>query len=362
MLGGFSLLATCTAYAAQKGDGLEWVYFFNHIHSSHSGDNPWAKRFKLSPKSIMDRAHDFLKDRGLRGVVAITDHNATNAFEELLAQGQTRSQGGVAKLIRAMEWGSRGHLGLIGLPTPEWTERLNYRSYRTGGLVEGAKSSGAALRVVNHPYYKSDVVPREAWASAEAVEVMNGSRNPFEDLKNSTAIKEWAESVSTTQHRTALAGTDFHFKIPTYDTSEILFYPANIVIAPSNNPEVVLQAIKQGRVTLQMRPEHPFAVLQARWSGQSEWQEMGSKLSGSGELEIRVLMRWSECKKDWQQERGLTLFLGKDVVQSVHELECNGAIWSHKTTIAPQQRLMIRAELGQKKAFYSMTNPIYVNH
>jgi hypothetical protein len=353
------------------------IYFFNHIHSNDSHDNPSLKWFKKSPMTIFKSALRYLKSDQAEGMIAITDHNSDISYDQLLGSGLLDGGNPGLTTVRAAEWGLRTHMGLLNLPS-NWAPLQEPAKYSGLGQVEAADGTGA-LRIVNHPGFRGKEWRWQDWGQAEAVEVWNGPIHPpriahayFGKIHNDQTIQQWVESLKAGFRYTAVTGTDFHFKIPFTRSWTYMLFPANLVFAADNSPDTVLSAIRQGRVSLQLSPSAPKLYLRAAWAGQDQSPaELGGSLNGEGRLQAEVLLEaGAHSKRNVDDEIWVYRGLKGDlpVLKIPAHIPSKSADNPLKLCFSvsveqPAQPDFIRVELRghHGRDLLGLTNPIYLN-
>jgi|LUMW01.1.fsa_nt_gb hypothetical protein len=268
-------------------------YYFNHIHTDISQDNEKLEFLKISPRKTYTTLRYFLKNRNSTGTVAFTDHDTDKAYDQILPHLKPE-----LAALRGVEWGGRTHMGLVGIKK-NWEELPNGRNYREEESIRKSRSS-QGFRIVNHPNRKGPF-HYSSWLDADGVEVWNTllENSPFLKLKikrsnNKKALKQWTEALSLGKRYTAVAGSDFHFIVPCLKERSLV-YPVNFI--PSPDKHKTEQFLHEGRVSFITRPDAPKLTLQAKYKSTNQWSPMGSQVSGSGSLNVRLFGDFSDTNK-----------------------------------------------------------------
>jgi hypothetical protein len=170
------------------------------------------------------------KELGL-DFIAISNHN--NYSENLnLPQVENFS------LIPAVEWTHyRGHMNFFGVPSPFENTFVANSEQDMLNLVAHAKSLGAVISV-NHP--KCDICPY-LWDSEDCFDLVEVWNGPMRKV-NLNAIAWWHKMLMAGKKKPLVGGSDFH-----RDKHPVrMAHPVTRVLAESNSPTDILNAITQG--------------------------------------------------------------------------------------------------------------------
>ena len=200
--------------------------------------------------------------------------------------------------LRGVEWGGSTHMCLIGIKE-NWKDLPNGRNYKgEESIIKSRTSQG--FRIVNHPN-RSKVFSYKNWNDANGVEVWNTplENSPFLKLNlkrsnNRKALQQWSDSLKENKSYTAMAGSDFHFIIPCL-RDRSLIYPVNFI--PSQDNTKTKQYLMQGRSSFLTRPDAPKLTLVAKYADQTNWANMGEKISGKGKVNVELYGDFSDTNK-----------------------------------------------------------------
>lgn len=267
-------------------------YYFNHIHTNISQDNSSLKLLKIPPKKTFQLVDGFLKMRKAKGVVAFCDHDTDKAYDIIKNMQNSR-----LKALRSIEWGGSTHMSLVGIKK-DWELLSKGREFRGEDSIVKSRSS-EGFRIVNHPNRKGPF-KYTSWLDVDGAEVWNTimenlpyGKVPIKRSNNRDALKQWSDSLKIGKSHTAVSGSDFHFIIPCL-RDRAMFYPANYI--PSGSMENAKEQMMKGNVSFLTRPTSPKLNLEARFPGQA-WSGMGDRLSGSGELQVKLTADFSDVQK-----------------------------------------------------------------
>ena len=268
-------------------------YYFNHVHTKISQDNSSLKWLKISPTKTFKLLDKFLKRRSSSGSVALTDHDTDIAYEEVLPLKSERLHP-----LRSVEWGGKTHMCLIDI-IKDWDHLSLGRDFTDEDSIIMSRTSEGA-RIVNHPNARYNF-PYQSWLDADAVEVWNTpyENSPFlwlniERSHNLEAFLQWKNALKENRNYTAIAGSDFHFKIPCL-TERMLVYPVNFI--PETDITKTKEYIKKGNLSFLTRPTAPKLTLLGKFSHQKNWANMGDEIEGRGHLQIQIFGDFSDVKK-----------------------------------------------------------------
>ncbi|MFP4974635.1 CehA/McbA family metallohydrolase [Paenibacillus sp. CN-4] len=208
---------------------LRWLSGDLHLHTEHSDGT-------YSVEDTMAAA----REAGLDFIV-LTDHNTSS---QNVHAGYHR---GVLVLPGMELTTGKGHCNLYGAADPLPDFRADQPDALRRRLVE-AKANGAYISI-NHPH-----CPDCGWhwgfdADYDWVEIWNG---PWREA-NALTLDWWQRELASGRRLTAVAGSDTHRPHPLVKHG----WPTVWVLADSLSQDGILNAIREGRVTLSFAPDGP---------------------------------------------------------------------------------------------------------
>lgn len=342
MLDASDHVAPRTRVAPPDGRSGEWIVFANHTHSSFSHD---AKK----PVSEMIRE---AKAAGV-DALALTDHDTMDGTQT----PEFQNEKGLI-MVKGMEWGALrengetvlGHAGLLGL---SGTSNIPTAATLDQMLSE-ATERGATI-IVNHPFTRGN-----SWAAdkpdprVSAIEVWNQwwyLVNP--QIHNDRARDWWQESLVEGRQITAVGGADYHGHF--YNRIDA---PCNYVFVRDRSQAGILEAIREGRVTVMANASAARLVLEAD-DGSGEFSAMsGDVLTASAEHRVRfraVVVGGKGKTVEFYGNRGLLTTV---------PVTSDDAVATYEAISLPGQQDFVRAELkahpGHAWSMTAIANPIYL--
>lgn len=326
--------------APPPGRQGEWILFANHVHSAYwDGKKPLTDLIQRAKKAGLD-------------AMTLTDHNTMKGCEAPEFTGERE-----LVMVKGMEWGAWrehgetvvGHANLLGMTGSE--------PLPTGVSLDemlGQATQRQATVIANHPFARGN-----AWAAPKpdarvhAVEVWNHwwmLANPI--IHNHDALSWWHQALVDGRRLTALGGTDSHGHW--YDH---LDRPVNLVFVKARTPEAILEAVREGHVSVLADTGSARLVLEADQDGDGRYEAISGDVVAKGPaLRVRAHVRGGKGKK--------VVFYGKrGVLKTVQVPSAEAYLDLDPGTIAGEAGF-VRAEL---RAFpersWSMTavaNPLYL--
>jgi hypothetical protein len=212
--------------------GRRWLAGDLHSHTVHSDG-----------QLCVDELASLARGQGL-DVLAVTDHNTVSHYPEL---GPASRRTGVLLLPGQEVTTDRGHANLLG--SPHW---MDFRQPAADWLK--AADAWGALLSVNHPIRNDCAWLYQLPGPTHLVEAWHGSW----DRKGYDAPQAWWRRFG----RTAVGGSDFHRPTdpmrPGTPTTWV-DVPASAGDAAARQ-QAVLDALRDGRVTLSASPSAPVLV------------------------------------------------------------------------------------------------------
>ncbi|HBY96078.1 MAG: CehA/McbA family metallohydrolase [Ardenticatenaceae bacterium] len=307
-----------------------WLGGELHCHTWHSdGDG--------SPIDVVNLARECGLD-----FLAISDHNTISSQLELAG---LRDPGLI--LIRGVEVTTfKGHFNVWGIG--DWVDFRVQRPDDMAAAIRFAVEHGAVTSC-SHPKPFGPPWDYEDVTGYDCIEVWNG---PWQML-NQKSLDFWCNQLATGKRIPAVGGSDYHRRHQLEETPpRAPGTPTSWVhVVGPPNAAAVLQAIRQGHISLSDQPDGPFLELRAG----AELAAMGGDVllrPEDGQLAIRVHCR--RCAGNTLRlldQRGVRFERMLAEPEEVVTAE-----------IPVSQSLYIRAELrdaaGDMKA---LTNPIHLD-
>lgn len=323
------------------GQSGEWLVFLNHTHSTL-----WDGKVSLG---------DMIKTATAEGVdaMAITDHNT------MRGAATPEFQNAPITMIKGEEWGAYreigeevlGHAGLLGM---EGMHNIPPHSSIDQMLAEA--TSRKATIIINHPFNKGN-----SWHQAKpdpranGIEVWNHLWYGFEPIMPNDKARDWWNEALVEGHRfTAIGGTDSHGNA--YDE---LNHPVNLVLARENTPEAILQAVRDGHVTVMHDAHAARMVLEADDNGDGVYETVQGDALHAHDVH-RTHMRVRVLGGEGQTVE----FYGKRGLLTTAKVASNDATLPLDVVAMPGQQDFVRAELkkhpGKTWSMTAISNPIYL--
>jgi hypothetical protein len=219
-----------------------WLRGELHCHTWHSdGDGSPAERIQMA----RERGLDFL---------AITDHNTISSQIELAG---VQDPGLI--LIRGVEVTTfKGHFNVWGIG--EWVDFRVQRPDDMAAAIRFAAERGAVASC-NHPKPFGPPWEYAEVAGYHCIEVWNG---PWYTL-NQAALDFWLEQLARGRRIPAVGGSDYHRKGQLAERPPRAPGTPTVWVYAGGMPgeQAILQAVRQGRVSLSDAPDGPFLDLRA---------------------------------------------------------------------------------------------------
>ncbi len=307
-----------------------WLRGDLHCHTWHSdGDGSPLERVELA----RERGLDFL---------AVTDHNSTSSQHELAGLDDP----GLI-LIRGMEVTTfKGHFNVWG--SGEWVDFRVQRPEDMAASMRFAAEHGAVVSC-NHPKPFGPPWDYEQVTDYDCIEVWNG---PWYVL-NQASLDFWARQLASGKRIPAIGGSDYHRK------SQLAEAPPRAPGTPTiwayvpgrPDEQAILQAIRQGHVSLSDEPNGPLLELRA---GADFTALGGDVLPRAGSHQLPVRLHWrggAGYRLQLLDQRGVLL---EHIIA-----ESDGTVVADLPVAAS---LFVRAELrGADGAMKALTNPVYLD-
>ena len=324
--------------------GENWRLFINHAHTNYSEDNPDMELFKASVTNLISRTNDIATASNTNGAVTITDHRTIDAlFDPGFAPI------GNAVPIIGEEWGTGGHAGVLGFSgntpvaetsdTPEGYEAMITEAHARGGIV-----------IANHPGkdWKTDRA-----LDIDGIEILN---SPAWDARNEYALGWWQRLLAAGEQITAVAGTDVHFSFHPLQMAN------NLVYAPSNSQQDMLDAVKAGRSLVIVSPAGGRVMLNADFDNDGDYSDtmVGDKLNISSLVQTVAF----EARLEGTKPASKLKLIDRDGVFYEKRMGqgpgWDGSTYRFTRTFSSLKRNFVRAEVDELLIGpVCLTNPIY---
>ena len=228
---------------------------FYHVHTIYSLDNPGWELFKPSVGEVIERADRVVSDMGMEGGVTITDHRTIDAcFDPEFVPV------GAACPIKGEEWGGGGHAGVLNFtgdtPITEYSGPDRYVE-----LVTEAHERGGIV-IANHPRPESWKADRRL--GLDGIEIWSTS---FWDPLDELAKAWWQRLLVAGEQITAVGASDSHFRFLPIET------PVNLVWSESNEPDDLVEGMRQGHLVISASPMMPRVFLAADTDGNGVYDD-----------------------------------------------------------------------------------------
>lgn len=253
-----------------------WIAFSNHNHSAY-----WDGQMTLGSMQAQAFLHKM-------DAMALTDHNTMRGSESF----EFKNPPPGLVMVKGMEWNAWngfgeetvGHANILGM---EGLDPLPSNASIDEMLTLATRRKGTVI--ANHPFcFHLSWKQLEPDHRLHAVEVWNGWwywAKPL--MHNDDALAWWEKAIKKGRKLTAMAGTDSHGHF--FDD---VARNVNWVFVKNPDPESILEAIREGRVTLGASPWEPSLFLEADQDGDGLFESMvGDVLErpASGTIKVRAL-------------------------------------------------------------------------
>ncbi len=344
------------SFASQPlAHGQRWYRGDLHVHTAHSDGSCISQTGTRVPcpvfltvQAAATRNLDF---------IAVSDHNTTSQFDSLR---ELQPYFDKVLLIPAREittfW---GHLNVLGT-----TQFIDYRTQNLNGrdinaLLQDVRSNGA-IASINHGDAPSGescmgcgwTPPSEVDMSLfTGIEVINGGSMLF------SSANLWDKQIAAGHHLTAIGGSDNHNALIPPGQPGAIGRPTTVVAAEELSVPALLNAIRQGRVFIDLTSSHD-KLLDMEASTGSSHARMGEDLTASNGMPVQINMHVAACTGtqvhlliDGQESPTLAPIdiAGSDETLHAQWLASSGRHWLRPEVRDAQGQLLL---LG---------NPIYIN-
>ncbi|WP_116367071.1 CehA/McbA family metallohydrolase [Parahaliea mediterranea] len=331
-----------------------------HMHTGHSDgscmNNAPAKvacPLWMTTQSARERGLDF---------IAISEHNTRSHFQ---AQRELQPLLDDLLLLPAQEITTfYGHANLFGS-----TGFLDFRLTEADAapLLEQLAANGGLLSI-NHPGLPSNRdcmgcgwTAATDYSAVSAMEVINGGTlRATQGWVHSpvSGIPHWLAQLAAGHRLTAIAGSDNHNPQDAPESPGAVGAPTTVIYADSLSQQGILEGLRSGRVFIDVRGDHPEAVLQLQAATASGQAQMGQVLKAPAGDEVTLSVSVSgvadAAVKAWYRDQRLTPGARQrrqgDTLEAQYTLESDGQPgWLRvEVTSAEGQPLLI-------------SNPVYLN-
>lgn len=304
-----------------------WLRGELHCHTYHSdGDS--------APAALVAMA----RARGL-DFLAITDHNTISSQRELAAL-----QDPGILLIRGVEVTTfKGHFNIWGIG--DWVDFRIQRPEDMAAAIRYAVAHGA-VTTCNHPKPFGPPWDYPEVEGYHCIEVWNG---PWYQM-NQSSLDFWSERLAQGKRIVAIGGSDYHRRSElAEDPPRAPGTPTVWVYVPARrDASAILDAIRQGHVSLSDEPNGPFIELRAGTNGTI----MGGDVLVKPEPRLAVQ---AHCLR----ADGFVLQL-LDQHAVLFEQPVTQADQTIRSELDVRSSLFVRAELrARDDNLKALTNPIY---
>ena len=239
------------------GNGPRWYRGDLHAHTGHS-DGSCLSRKQVKIPCPVYRSLDAAARAGL-DFIAITDHNASSQFQSL---GELQPYFDDLLLIPGREITTfQGHANVFGVVDPMDFQLTSPRAPRLATILDQAHGLGGLVSI-NHPALPSGEqcmgcgwTAQTPWDRIDAIEVMNGGTIRASDGVAETALSGitfWQGLLDKGYRLTAIAGSDNHNPDLPADEPGAIGYPTTAVFAKANTQDAILDAIRSGKVLIDL--------------------------------------------------------------------------------------------------------------
>ena len=327
------------------GTAGEYRAFFNHIHTVYSDDNPGWEDFKPSVGEVIAKADLVASGMGLEAAVTITDHDTiAGCLDPEFAPV------GVAQPVKGQEWGSDGHGGVLNFTGD--TAIPSYAGADRYTLMANEVHARGGVVIANHPRsslpWKTD-----RRLGVDAIEIWNVL---IWEPSDTLTLAWWQRLLAAGERVTGVGGSDSHFIFTPIES------PMNLVWCESNDPDDVMEGVRQGHVIVLQTPVAYTAFPAADTDGDGEYDDaiVGDviSISGPAAIDFQVTVEGAgPTDLLILSDREGAFYSGN--VGSDPDWVGGGYYFSR--TYDESERDFVRAELRtQNRIPYCLTNPIYV--
>jgi hypothetical protein len=333
--------------------GPAWYRGDLHMHTAHSDGQCASQAGKSVPCPVFFTA-DTAARRGL-DFIAITDHNAMSHYD---AMRELQPYFDKLLLIPGREITTfQGHLNLLGT-----TQFLDFRIGSKNvpdmnALLQNARKLGALVSI-NHPRAPTgEICMGCGWTPSmpvdmsllTGVEVVNGG-----DMQR-PATAFWDEQIARGNHLTAIGGSDNHNSLVSPERAGAVGRPLTVVEASELSVPALLNAIRNGRVFVDLTSSHD-KILDIKAESGSDSTQMGGEIHSSAGQPIQLHIRIRGCAGD-------QVHLLLDGKEQEAPLPISDADQTIETSMPGDgQRHWLRAEVRDSSGTLLLIgNPIYIN-
>jgi hypothetical protein len=237
--------------AAPARSGLAWYRGDLHMHTGHS-DGSCASQSGVRVPCPLFRTVQAAVERGL-DFIAITDHNTTSHADSMR---EVQSYFDRLVLIPGREITTfHGHANVFG-PVDSIDFRLGSQSVPNLAALQDQIERVHGLLSINHPMSPSGencmgcgwTVPDTDSRRIQAVEIVNADGVEGER----SGIPFWENLLKSGLRLTAVGGSDNHDANKPLSQPGSIGYPETVVHAQNLTQEAILDAIRHGRVFLDL--------------------------------------------------------------------------------------------------------------
>jgi hypothetical protein len=271
--------------------GPGWYRGDLHSHTGHSDARCRSLAGRSTPcplfftlQAAVDHKLDF---------IVVTDHNVTSHVADL---GELAGYFDTLLLIPGREMTTQsGHYNLLGVADFVEFRLGSPKTPNINAMFDASKATGALISI-NHP----EIPTGEdclgcGWSAADtdysrvqSIEVANGGlaadQGAFDDGPGS-GVAFWEALLNKGRHLTGVGGSDNHDAVdgrrgssPVGAQSPVGF-PATVVYAAELSQPAILQAIRSGRVFIDLEGAHPGRILDLAADAGGDQIPMGGTLA-----------------------------------------------------------------------------------
>lgn len=330
-----ALVISCVTYSDDSlgndegqwypGDGI-WLRGDLHIHSLYSdGDSPIPSIIQASKKSNLD-------------FIAVTDHD-TSQGGEILSWSDPGYDNPPIMMLYGTEWTSRtGHANILSAVPFNYSVFWEANRKKDYFLALTAAQTVSAVFSMNHairitPSWKypvSDFSVMEIWNAS--FRFPTGNRQIIDTI--------WVKLLMSGRRVTGIGGSDSHKLHGIQSRVNPPGYPTTWVYADQKSPRAVIDAIKEGRVSVSYAPAGPRLELTADADGDGVFETgMGGTVQLNPRSRIKVRAAFQEISR-WAPRHFRIILYGDDKI-----------IASKKITPADGFSVMTRVDRRDYKYF-----------